>query len=89
MSIRDDLERLVVKNVKFELTSVADDDVLGVELGLDSQALLGLLLDAEDRFGIEIPSERVPDLVGIRFEELVQLVEDTLRVEAARKETRT
>lgn len=85
MSIRDDLQRLVLENGKIELTQVGDGDRLGAELGLDSQALLSLLLDAEDHFDIEFPPERMPELVGIRFDGLVQLVEEALRVQAARR----
>ena len=45
------------------------------ELGYDSSALLQLLLDAEDAFGIEVPPERVPELVGAPFSQLIALVE--------------
>lgn len=75
MSTRDDLERLVIRNAKLELHAVADDDLLGHEVGLDSQALLSLLLDIEDRFEVEIPQEQVAGLVGIRFADFVTLVE--------------
>lgn len=88
MSIRDDLESLVLENLKIELTCIADDDVLGPELGLDSQALLGLVLDAEDRFEVEIPAERVPELVGIRFDEFVRMLEEALRADDVRKGVR-
>lgn len=84
MSVRDDLERLVIRNAKLELRSVGDDDVLGHELGLDSQALLALLLDVEDRFGIEISQEQVAGLVGIRFADFVTLVDSAVAAATGR-----
>lgn len=75
MSRRRDLERLVRARSKLPLTSVGDDDVLGHELGFDSQALLSLLLDIEDRFDLEIPPEEVARLTGATFADLLALVE--------------
>jgi len=79
MDLRDELERLVTTHSKVDLRVVADDDVLGHELGLDSQALLSLLLDIEDAFGIEIAPQQVSKLVGIRFEDFVTLVDGAVR----------
>jgi acyl carrier protein len=83
MSVRSDLQRLVRANSKLALAHVEESAILGHELGFDSQALLALLLDVEDAFGIEIPPERVPDLVGISFGRFADLVEQAGR-EAAR-----
>ena len=69
------LERLVIARSRLELSRVADDERLNYELGYDSSALLQLLLDAEDAFGIEVPPERVPELVGAPFSRLVALIE--------------
>jgi acyl carrier protein len=69
------LERLVIARSRLQLSRVGDDERLNYELGFDSSALLQLLLDAEDAFGIEIPPERVPELVGAPFAQLVALVE--------------
>jgi acyl carrier protein len=69
------LERLVIARSRLQLARVGDDERLNYELGFDSSALLQLLLDAEDAFGIEIPPERVPELVGAPFAQLVALVE--------------
>jgi acyl carrier protein len=69
------LERLVTARSRLQLSRVSDDERLNYELGFDSSALLQLLLDAEDAFGIEIPPERVPELVGAPFAQLVALVE--------------
>lgn len=74
MDRRAELERLVRARSKLELEAVADGDVLGYELGFDSQALLALLLDVEDAFQIEIPPERVSELAGATFGSLVSLV---------------
>ena len=72
---RERLERLVVARSRLQLSRVGDDERLDYELGYDSSALLQLLLDAEDAFGIELPPERVPELVGAPFSQLVALVE--------------
>ena len=72
---RERLERLVVARSRLQLSRVGDDERLDYELGYDSSALLQLLLDAEDDFGIEVPPERVPELVGAPFARLVALVE--------------
>ncbi len=71
---RDRLLELVRGNSRLELKDVADDQVLNFDLGYDSAALLNLMLDIEDAFGIEIPPEKVPELVGITFGELVEKV---------------
>lgn len=73
--MRARLERLVISRSRLQLSAVGDDERLDFELGYDSAALLSLLLDVEDAFGIEIPPERVPALVGARFAALVALVE--------------
>ncbi len=72
---RERLERLVIARSRLQLARVGDDDRLNYELGYDSAALLALLLDAEDAFAIEVPPERVPELVGAPFARLVALVE--------------
>ncbi|MCU0230175.1 MAG: phosphopantetheine-binding protein [Acidobacteria bacterium] len=72
---RERLERLVIARSKLRLARVSDDERLNYELGYDSAALLALLLDAEDAFGIEVPPERVPELAGAPFARLVALVE--------------
>jgi acyl carrier protein len=69
------LERLVIARSRLQLSRVGDDERLNYELGYDSSALLQLLLDAEDAFGIEVAPERVPELVGAPFSQLVALVE--------------
>jgi len=74
-SIRDRLERLVIANSRLDLAAVADGDRLDFDLGYDSHALLNLLLDVEDAFGIEVPPAKVPELIGAPFGELVALVE--------------
>ncbi len=73
--IRARLEKLVIARSRLALTSIADGERLDYELGYDSSALLSLLLDVEDAFRIEIPPERVPELVGAPFGTLVALVE--------------
>ncbi|MCU0224123.1 MAG: phosphopantetheine-binding protein [Acidobacteria bacterium] len=72
---RERLERLVIARSRLQMARVGDDDRLNYELGYDSAALLALLLDAEDAFAIEVPPERVPELVGAPFARLVALVE--------------
>lgn len=73
-AVRTGLERLVIKNSRLDLDAVSDADRLNFDLGFDSHALLNLLLDIEDMFGIEVPPEKIPDLVGQPFAALVRLV---------------
>lgn len=73
--VRTRLERLVIARSRLRLARVGDDERLDHELGFDSAALLALLLDVEDAFGVEVPPERVPELVGAPFARLVALVE--------------
>lgn len=68
------IERLVVKNSRLKLQAVERDAQLNFDLGFDSHALLGLLLDIEDEFGFEVPPDQVPDYVGITMGELVERV---------------
>jgi acyl carrier protein len=75
MNLRTQLERLVQRHAKVQLAAVADEDVLGHELGLDSHALLALLLDVEDAFQLEITAEQTARLAGIRFADFVALVD--------------
>lgn len=72
--LSDRIERLVMKNSRLELTSVDHDSRLNFDLGFDSHALLNLLLDIEDEFGLEIDPAEVPDLVGSSVAELVARV---------------
>ena len=75
-AVRAGLERLVIKNSRLDLDGVGDADQLNFDLGFDSHALLNLLLDIEDAFGIEVPPEKIPDLVGQPFSALVRLVSE-------------
>ncbi len=75
-AVRETLVRLVIKNSRLELSAVGDEQELNFDLGYDSHALLNLLLDIEDAFGVEVPPEQVPEYVGIRFERLVALVHE-------------
>jgi acyl carrier protein len=77
--LREELERLVRAHSKLELGAIGDDAVLGHELGFDSHALLALLLEVEDAFGVEIPEERTPELPGISFDGFARILEDAVR----------
>lgn len=81
-SPRDRLEAMVRANSRLDLERVDDSQCLNFELGYDSHALLNLLLDVEDGFGVEVPPEEVPELVGRPFADLLALVER--RMQAAR-----
>ena len=76
--LRAGLERLVLKNSRLELKSVGDEQELNFDLGFDSHALLNLLLDIEDEYKIEVPPEKIPDLIGKPFGVLVELVRESL-----------
>ncbi|UCF67269.1 MAG: acyl carrier protein [Acidobacteriota bacterium] len=65
----------MIKNSRLNLSELRGDERLNFELGYDSHALLSLLLDIEDEFGIEVPPERVPKLVGVAVADLVAMIE--------------
>ena len=75
---RDRLLELVRRNSRLDLRAVGQDQALNFDLGYDSAALLNLMLDIEDAFGIEIPPEKVPEMVGITFGQLVEKVEGAI-----------
>lgn len=87
-SVRSRLERLVIARSRLQLKQVADDDILNFELGYDSHATLNLLLDIEDSFGVEVPPDRVPELVGQPFRLLVAMVEQEFAKKQAEVEGR-
>jgi acyl carrier protein len=76
--VRDRLVGLVIARSRLQLDQVRDDDRLNFDLGYDSHALLNLLLDVEDHWGFEVPPERIPELIGIEFSGLVQIIEQHL-----------
>ena len=84
--LRETLEHLVRAHARIDLPHVADQDILGHELGLDSHALLNLLLDVEDAVGIEIAPAEVAALAGIRFGAFVDFVQTAVRSAQAGRE---
>jgi acyl carrier protein len=52
-AVREVLVERVVVNV--DPDEISDDDLLVEDLGLDSEALLSLVIGLEDRFEVEIP----------------------------------
>jgi acyl carrier protein len=68
------LRAILVKNAGIPLSSVADDQVLGRDLGFDSLAFVLTLADVEARLGVRIPPERGEELKDLTFRELVALV---------------
>ncbi len=50
---------------KFGLENVTNDMVLSKDLGADSIALLEIVMDVEDEFGVEIEDEALANLVTV------------------------
>jgi acyl carrier protein len=78
-STRVRLEQLLRAHSRLPLGVIQADHRLGPELGFDSHAMLSLLLDVEDQFDLEWPADRVAELRGMRFEQLVQLLDELKR----------
>ena len=65
----------LVKRSRLRLSTVGDDDRLAGDLGFDSFALLQVVLDLEERLGIEIDPSRLAGLREMTVRQLVDLVE--------------
>lgn len=74
-SIEGRLRPLVIKNSRLKIDAISEDQALNFDLGYDSHALLNLLLDIEDEFGLEVPPDQVPEYVGVSFGKLVEMIQ--------------
>lgn len=57
----DQLKKIICNYVDASPTSLSDDMSLNAELGLDSFALISMLLEIEESFGVEIPNHVLPN----------------------------
>lgn len=74
-SIEGRLKPLIIKNSRLTIDAVSEDQALNFDLGYDSHALLNLLLDIEDEFGLEVPPDQVPQYVGVSFGKLLEMIQ--------------
>ena len=65
----------LVKHSRLRLETIGEDQYLAKDLGFDSFALLQVVLDLEDRLGIEIDAEKLAGLRDMTFREFVELVD--------------
>ena len=57
----DKLKSIICNYVDTQPALINDNMSLNAELGLDSFALISMLLEIEENFGIEIPNEALPN----------------------------
>jgi acyl carrier protein len=72
------LREALRKHSRIRLVRIRDEDVVTKDLGFDSFALLKVVLEVEDHFGVEIDPTRLVNLREITFSEFVELVRDHL-----------
>jgi acyl carrier protein len=53
------VREVVLQRVGVEPAELHDDDLLIEDLGLDSEALLSLVIGLEERFDVEIPDDQI------------------------------
>lgn len=56
----EQLKKIICNYVDASPAAINDDMSLNAELGLDSFALISMLVEIEESFGIEIPSHVLP-----------------------------
>lgn len=74
----DDLDGVVRealrKHSRLRLLAIEDDHYLANDLGFDSFALLQVVLEIEDRLGIEIDADKLAGLRDLTFRQFADLV---------------
>ena len=63
-SIAERVRGLIARRLKRPEDEIGDDKQLGADLGADSLALVDIVMDVEDAFGIEIPDAESERLVS-------------------------
>ena len=56
----EQLKKIICNYVDASPANISDDMSLNAELGLDSFALISMLLEIEENFGVEIPNYVLP-----------------------------
>ena len=77
-SLEELVKELVRKHSRIGVTAIGPNDRITSDCGLDSMALLDLVLDLEDRLGLTVPEDDMPRLVGLSFGEFVDYLRDVL-----------
>lgn len=60
----DEIRSLVC--LQLGLTKVADDDHLASDLGAESADVVNLIAAVEDKYGLEIAEDEIPDIETVR-----------------------
>lgn len=62
----DQLKKIICNYVDTNPESISDEMSLNAELGLDSFALISMLLEIEENFGVEIPNYVLPQFQTLK-----------------------
>lgn len=62
----DQLKKIICNYVDTNPDSISDEMSLNAELGLDSFALISMLLEIEENFGVEIPNYVLPQFQTLK-----------------------
>jgi len=73
----------LIRRSRRRLETVRENDRLDGSLGFDSFALLNVVLDLEDRFGVEIEPAKLAEVRALTFRQLVTLVESEISARTA------
>ncbi len=82
-ALDDSLRALVVKHARVKPVEVRAEDRIAGDLGYDSFALVNLILDLEDAWGIEVDPAELAGFREMTFGQLRALVGRRLRRPAA------
>lgn len=70
----EELKELIVEELNIDEASVTPEATFKEDLGVDSLDLFELVMSLEEKFGIEIPSEDLENLLTVG--DVVKYVED-------------
>lgn len=70
----EELKELIVEELNIDEASVTPETTFKEDLGVDSLDLFELVMSLEEKFGIEIPSEDLENLLTVG--DVVKYVED-------------
>lgn len=70
----EELKSLIAEELGIDESRVTEEASFKEDLGADSLDLFELVMSLEDRFGIEIPSEDLEELVTVR--DVVDYIEE-------------
>ena len=75
--LRGTLEAIIVRRSRLRLEEVRDEHRLVEDLGFDSLAFLLAVGDLEKNLAMSVPLERIDDLRGLTFGDLIDIASQT------------